>query len=280
MSDLHHPADDKLIIQPSENAGTSVDLLEALVTHFSDGEAGLEDVDPKLIKQLREELSRGPWFSQDMKHLWIMMEKGLAVSQRSPGTNGQVRLLNLACGHCEEGAILSAFFGKLGSRVRQFAMDLRDREIDKARRRYSATEQLFRKAGIPGIREEEEGNAVEFVADDATHLVGYGQIPAQFDVVFIRHQNLWHDKHIWRRIYEFALTRIEPENGILMITSYFDREHLMALDMVKDLGGKVLFTGQNPNSRELDYPGKTVDRHVAVIAQHEEGATNHLEIRK
>lgn len=264
-------SDDSLIIQPGQGAGAGVDLLEALLSHFSAGEAGLDDLDPKLVKQLREELARGPYFSEDMKHLWIMMEKALAVSGRKPGGDSDIRLLNLACGHCEEGAILSAFFGKLGNRVRQFAMDLRDREIDKARRRYSATEQLFRKAGIPGIREEDEGNSVEFVADDATHLVGYGQVPAQFDVVFIRHQNLWHDRGIWRRIYEFALTRIEPENGILMITSYFDREHLLALDLLKDLGGNVLFTGQNPNSRALDYPGKTVDRHVAVIVQSEAG---------
>lgn len=259
---------DQLIIQPGEGtAGTGVDLLEALLNHFSDGEAGPEDLDPKLVQQLREELARGSFFSEDMKHLWLMMEKALASSGRVPGAGDEIRLLNLACGHCEEGAILSAFFGKLGNRVRQFAMDLRDREIDKARRRYSATERLFRKAGIPGIREEDGGNSVEFVADDATHLVGYGQIPAQFDVVFIRHQNLWHDREVWRRIYEFALAKIEPENGILMITSYFDREHLLALELLKTLGGQVLFTAQNPNTRELDFPGKTVDRHVAVIVQ-------------
>ena len=245
------------------------------MSHFSDGEAGLEDVDPKLVKQLREELSQGPFFSQDMKHLWIMMEKALAVSGRTPGSGDEIRLLNLACGHCEEAAILSAFFGKLGCKVRQFAMDLRDREIDKARRRYSATEQLFRKAGIPGIREEDERNSVEFVADDATHLVGYGQTPAQFDVVFIRHQNLWNGKGVWQKIYEFALTRLEPESGILMITSYFDKEHLMALDLLRELGGSLLFTGQNPNSRELDYPGKTIDRHVAVIAQGDIGHENY-----
>ncbi|MEM7013185.1 MAG: hypothetical protein AAF585_17065, partial [Verrucomicrobiota bacterium] len=227
---------DHLIIEPGKETGKGVDILEALLSHFSDGEAGLDDLDPKLIQQLREELTRGPFFSEDMKHLWIMMEKALAVSGRTPGCDDEIRLLNLACGHCEEGAILSAFFGKLGSRVRQFAMDLRDREIDKARRRYSATEQLFRKAGLPGIREEDEGNSVEFVADDATHLVGYGQIPVQFDVVFIRHQNLWHDRDVWQRIYEFALARIEPENGFLMITSYFDREHLMALELLKKLG--------------------------------------------
>jgi len=257
----------KLIIPPDQGAGVGVDLLDALITHFSDGEAGTADFDPKLIRDLRRELERGPLVSQDMKHLWLMLEKALAKTGRSPGVDQQIRLLNLACGHCEEGAILSAFFGKGGRRVRQFAMDLRDREIDKAKRRYTMTETLFRKAGIPGIREEDDQNTIEFVADNATRLVGYGQVPGQFDVIFIRHQNLWNDHEVWRRIYEFVINRLEPANGILFITSYFDREHLLALECLRKLGGKVLFSEQNPNTRELDYPGKSVDRHVAAIIQ-------------
>lgn len=256
-----------LIIRPEQGTGDGVDLLEELLNHFSGGEARLSDLEPAIVKELRDLLESGEFFSQDMKHLWIMLERALTRSGRSPGLDGQVRLLNLACGHCEEGAILSAFFGKTGKKVRQFAMDLRDREIDKARRRYAATEVLFRRAGVPGIRGDGEGNSVEFVADDATHLIGYGQVPSQFDVIFIRHQNLWHDRVVWRKIYEFALTRIEPGNGALVITSYFDREHVLALELLRDLGGKVLFTEQNPNTRELDYPGKTVDRHVALIVQ-------------
>ncbi|MEO0414446.1 MAG: hypothetical protein AAF226_05785 [Verrucomicrobiota bacterium] len=257
-----------LIIRPDDpSAGSGVDLFEALLNHFSDGQAKSSDLDPKLVQQLRDELARGKFFSEDMHALWLMLEKALTKADRSPGLEDRIRLLNLACGYCEEGAVLSAFFGKSGKQVRQFAMDLRDHEIDRARRRYSATESLFRKAGIPRIKQEGESNDVEFVADDATHLVGYGQVPSQFDVVFIRHQNLWHDKDVWRRIYEFALNRIEPSQGCLMITSYFDREHMLAIELLKNLGGKVLFSETNPRTRELDYPSKSIDRHVAVIVQ-------------
>jgi len=261
------PHNDKLIIQSGDNS-PRIDLLEALVNHFSDGEAALADLDPKLVQQLREDLNRSASFGEDMKHLWLMLDKAVSHSKRTPGQDqDQLLLLNLACGPCEEGSILSAFFGQSGLTVRQFAMDLRDHAIDKAKRRYAATETLFRKAGIPGIKQLDEANSVEFVADNAIHLAGYGQIPQGFDVIFIRHQNLWHDRLVWKEIFQFSLKQIEPENGMLIITSYFDREHLLALDLIKSLGGEVLFSQTNPNTRELDYPGKSIDRHVAAIVQ-------------
>ena len=268
---------EKLIIQAGDQSSgdsnqSRVDILDALVTHFSDGEAAVSDLDPKVVQKLRDELNQGDFFGEDMKHLWLMLEKAVAKSNRNSGSEqSQIRLLNLACGYCEEASILSAFFGKSGITVRQFAMDLRDHEIDRAKRRYSATESLFRKAGIPGISEQDECNSVEFVADDATKLVGYGQVPDQYDVIFIRHQNLWHDRLVWKKIYEFALSHLEPVNGVLIITSYFDREHLLALDLIKKLGGKVVFSEANPNTRELSYPGKSIDRHVAAIVQESAG---------
>jgi hypothetical protein len=160
--------------------------------------------------------------------------------------------------------VLSAFFGRAGIPVQQFAMDLRDREIATARRRYAATERLFRRLGSPAIRGGT--SATEFVADDATRLVGYGQVPAVFDVIVIRHQNLWHDEAVWRRIFEFALDRIdEPVGGRLILTSYFDREHLRALQMLAELGGEVIVSEVNPRTRPLPFQGKSVDRHVAVL---------------
>ncbi|MEO0416617.1 MAG: hypothetical protein AAF226_16870, partial [Verrucomicrobiota bacterium] len=235
-------SDSSKIIIPGDTAlpteTTAETIFDALLRHFSDGQAQAGDLDPKLVKKLREELDRGGFFSQDMHSLWLMLEQAMTKTDRHPGKSGRVNLLNLACGYCEEGAVLSAFFGRHGMQVKQFAMDLRDHEIDRARRRYSATETLFRSAGIPGIKTEDETNEVEFVADDATHLAGYGQIPVEFDVVFIRHQNLWHDKAVWQRIYEFALGRIEPNQGCLVITSYFDREHVLALELLRNLGGQ------------------------------------------
>ena len=142
-----------------------------------------------------------------------------------------------------------------------------DAEIDKAKRRYALTEKIFREAGLPDVREFSENfKGVEFIADDAINLAGYGQIPSQFNVIFIRHQNLWHDRSTWQRIYDFALSRL-TDDGILVITSYFDREHFLALELIKMLGGNVLVSERNHLSRELSYPGKSIDRHVAAISK-------------
>lgn len=241
-------------------------MFDALLGHFSGGqEAG--QMDPEIIKTLRSEFERSEFFGQDMRRLWLMLESVVSRTGRKPGADAECfELLNLACGYCQEGAVLSAFWGREGKRVRQFAIDLRDAEIDKAKRRYAATERLFRGAGVPAIREQDQGSSVEFVAGDASKLVGLSQIPQQFDVVFIRHQNLWHDRPTWQRIYEFALSRI-ADGGLLVITSYFDREHVLALELIRALGGDVLVSEQNAESRELDTPGKSIDRHVAAIVR-------------
>lgn len=241
-------------------------MFDALLGHFG-GAAAPGGLDPKILRTLREEFERSEFFGRDMRRLWVMLDTVVAKSGRSPGAGGGVfDLLNLACGYCQEGALLSAFWGRGGARVRQFAMDLRDAEIDKARRRYAATERLFRAAGVPPVREQDGGGEVEFVAGDASKLAGVGQIPPAFDVVFIRHQNLWHDRPTWQRIYEFALSRI-ADGGLLVITSYFDREHVLALELLQALGGVVLASEQNRDSRELGTEGKSIDRHVAAIAR-------------
>lgn len=261
---MTQPEDSSIIASSDSTVGTGQDFFESLVAHFSG--APTSEIDPEILNELRQELGRDH-FSTDMIELWGMLDTVIVKAGGAPETPGDdvFRLLNLACGRCEEGAVLPAFFGRYGADVRQFAMDLRDHEIDKARRRYASTEQLFRKAGIPPVKQQ--SGKVEFVADDATKLVGYGQIPSEFEIVFIRHQNLWHDRDIWQRIYEFALARISEKGGLLVITSYFDREHLLALELLRAIGGKVLASEQNPRSRELDYPGKSIDRHVAAICR-------------
>lgn len=256
------------ICVPAGENPAADDLIEALTGHFSGGiPAG--DFEPQMLADLRRELARGKLVSADMIQLWRMLGKLSARLPRPPGPAGSGRpidLLNLACGHCEEAAILAAFFGRGGRRVRFFGMDVRDREVETARRRYAATEAAFRRLGVPQLRGEtdSDGTGVEFVADDATKLAGYREIPREYDLIFLRHQNVWHDREIWRRIYEFALARL-PEHGYLVITSYFDREHLIALDLLKTLGAEVIASLENPRSRALDYPGKSVDRHLAAL---------------
>jgi hypothetical protein len=66
------------------------------------------------------------------------------------------------------------------------------------------------------------------------------------------------------RIFEQSLHRLK-DDGVLVLTSYFDREHELALQAFRSLGAEVVITERNAESRELGTPGKSVDRHVAVL---------------
>lgn len=252
-------------------AGRDV-LVGALVGHFS-GRGPREELPKGVLRELGQELAASGLVRDELVAFWNLLEEGLGrVGYRRP-SGGEVTVLNLACGPCIEGAIFGAYFGEPGgvdggrNKVRMFGMDLRGQEIEKAKRRYAATEEIFRGAGLPLLRETGDAAAaeVEFFADDATRLVGYKETPAAFDVVFIRHQNVWNDRLAWRKIYAFALGAVEEEGGLMVITSYFDREHLIALELVKMLGGEVLVSVRNPRTVELDAPGKSADRHLAVV---------------
>ncbi|MDB4817412.1 hypothetical protein OAH11_00780, partial [Akkermansiaceae bacterium] len=56
------------------------------------------------------------------------------------------------------------------------------------------------------------------------------------------------------------------EDGLLVITSYFDKEHELATHALEELGAVQVGSIINPNSRALsDAPGKSVDKHLAVF---------------
>lgn len=255
------------LVQPAAEDAAADALLEALTVHFSGGiPAG--EFEPVVLADLRRELARGKLVTADMVQLWRMLGALCAKLPARPGSadggHAAIDLLNLACGHCEEAAVLAAFFGRNARRVRFFGMDVRDREIETAKRRYAATEDAFRQLGVPKLRGGDGETDTQFIADDATKLAGYRETPREYELIFVRHQNVWHDRDIWRRIYEFALARL-ADGGYLIITSYFDREHLIALDLLRAIGAEVVVSLANPNSRALDYPGKSVDRHLAAL---------------
>ncbi len=243
-------------------------VVDALVGHFTGG-LPKSELPKHVLDDLGEELASSGLVRRELLAFWNLLERSLAMARWAPPD--PIRLLNLACGPCIEGAVLAAYFGGGGTRsLRFFGMDLRGQEIDKARRRYAATEAIFRGAGIPVVKEERERAAtVEFFADDATRLTGYREIPDAYEIIFVRHQNVWNDRAAWRQIYAFALERLADPDGLLVITSYFDREHLIALEMIRALGGEVLVSEANPDSLPLDYPGKSADRHMAVIRRKE-----------
>ena len=192
----------------------------------------------------------------DLRRLRGLLDRGVASVAR-PALAGKTDLsvLDVACGACDEAATLSDFFASLrGSSVDDRARtvlvgtDVRERELEQARSRFRST----------------AGRGFEFFKGDGSKLHTHRQLREVFDVVFIRHQNLYNGRRLWRRIFEQALDRLDP-NGLLVITSYFDREHALALDAFSELGAEVVTSIHNPDSRALPAPGKSVDRHLAVL---------------
>lgn len=157
-------------------------------------------------------------------------------------------VLNLACGRADETGTLFAALApaKVGFYL---GIDLLPADIAEARKRW---------------RPETPDMQIEFLAGDASRTERMKELPA-FDLVFIRHQNYWHDAPVWDRLLGNALEALKP-NGTLAITSYFDREHELALAALKLRGAEVVVNLRHQESRVPDdAPNKSVDRHIAVL---------------
>ncbi|MGB1873940.1 MAG: methyltransferase domain-containing protein [Akkermansiaceae bacterium] len=189
---------------------------------------------------------------EDLKRLKELLTHTLkksGISMPGAGESG-LELLNLACGRADETAVLADVFGKKADSIHLTGIDIRDREIGEARERW----------------QELAGSAsADFLVQDASQLSQLNELCKRFDVAFMRHQNFWNGDMTWTKIYDEALHRLD-ENGLLVITSYFDREHRLALEAIQGLGAELVCSERNQHSRVLtDAPGKSVDRHIAVF---------------
>lgn len=161
-------------------------------------------------------------------------------------TQEDFRILNLACGQCDEAETL-VNFAKSQTRgdVELIGADIRIREILQA-------------------REEHSNLPAKFLLEDATKLDQHQSLGHDFKMVMMRHQNYWHGPDLWKKIFEQGLSRVD-ENGLFVITSYFDKEHQLALDAIQDLGAELVISHSNQDARQLMTPGKYVDKHLAVF---------------
>ena len=175
----------------------------------------------------------------------------------------EARILDIACGACNEAEVLTDFLADLrgkeknGAKIKLTGIDVRAREISDAGRRFRDK----RGTNSDGVEKE-----FEFLTGDATKLDGHREMGEDFDLVFLRHQNYWNGVRTWEEIFDHALDKLS-DDGRLVITSYFDKEHALALDAIQRLGGKLISSESNPESRELSTEGKSVDRHMAVFCK-------------
>lgn len=183
--------------------------------------------------------------AQDMARLKSLLKDGLQPNLKTPGG---MRILNLACGRCDEAETLVSVGQELAgnNHVEMVGADIRIREILQARENH---------ANLPA----------KFLIEDATQISRHKELGEDFNLVFLRHQNFWHGQEVWKKIFDQGIARLD-ENGLLVITSYFDVEHKLALDALKAIGMEVVSNKRNRASRALsDAPGKSVDRWVAVL---------------
>ncbi|MBK1831195.1 class I SAM-dependent methyltransferase [Verrucomicrobiaceae bacterium R5-34] len=190
--------------------------------------------------------------TSDLVRLKQFLNESLGKAGVQLPQGDHTQLLNLACGRADESAVLADVFGKQG--ISLTGLDIRDREIGEAQERW--------KKFLP------EHAEAEFLVQDCAKLDDLGVLPDDFNIAFMRHQNFWNGDTTWSKIYDQALHRLK-EDGLLVITSYFDREHQLALDAIQNLGAELVLSEQNTQSRKLhDVPAgveKSVDRHVAIF---------------
>lgn len=183
--------------------------------------------------------------AEDMSRLRGLLKEGLQPHLKAAG---DMRILNLACGRCDEAETLVSVGQDLvsGGSVEMVGADIRIREIRQAREQH---------AHLPA----------KFLIEDATKIDQHKELGDDFNMVFLRHQNFWHGQELWKKIFDQGIAKLRPD-GMLVITSYFDVEHKLALKALEALGMEVVSNKRNKASRALaDAPGKSVDRWVAVL---------------
>ncbi len=199
----------------------------------------------------------------DLKRLRHMLRKvagrDLERVKRDLGTKTEARVLDLACGDCREAEVLSDFAAELkggeAASAKLTGIDVRAREIADAARKFG------KRRGPENGRGRRE---FDFLVGDATKLRDHAELGEDFDLVFLRHQNYWNGARDWEEIFDHALSKL-GEEGRLVITSYFDKEHALALEAIQRLGGELIRSEFNEETRALATPGKSMDRHVAIF---------------
>ena len=199
----------------------------------------------------------------DLERLHRMLHKvagdDLETLRRRLASRDEARILDIACGECREAEVLTDFMAEIkgapDSTVKLTGIDVRAREIADAQKKFGS------RRGPDSKRGKRE---FEFLIGDATKLQSHSEMGEDFDLVFMRHQNYWNGDSTWEKIFDQALEKL-GKDGRLVITSYFDKEHSLALEALQRLGGELIRTEFNAETRELITPGKYVDRHIAIF---------------
>jgi 2-polyprenyl-3-methyl-5-hydroxy-6-metoxy-1,4-benzoquinol methylase len=179
----------------------------------------------------------------DIQRLGVLL-KG-SFSEVAMGFENKISVLNLACGRADETGVLVRALSPAHVGF-YLGIDLRGDAIEEAARRWKSAD-----------------CEIHFMEGNAAMLGRMKTLP-EFDLIFIRHQNYWHEPMVWEGILDEALLAMKP-NGFLVCTSYFDLEHELFMASMRERDAKLLLNVRNPQSRPLpDAEGKSVDRWLGI----------------
>ena len=190
-------------------------------------------------------------FARENAALSRLLRRALAHASPALPNDRALSILDLACGPCREAETLIQSLRDVSgssSDIRLVGADIRRAELDEAAARARA-------AGL---------EHTEFLAADCSKLDQALGSSENFDLAFLRHQNFWNDPAAWLKIFDHGLSRLN-DDGLLVITSYFDREHALAVKALERAGAELIVSARNEDSIDLSTHGKSVDRHLAVF---------------
>ena len=190
-------------------------------------------------------------FARENAALSRLLRRALASASPALPDDRALSILDLACGPCREAETLIQSLRDVSgssSDIRLVGADIRRAELDEAASRARA-------AGL---------THTEFLAADCSKLDQALSSSENFDMAFLRHQNFWNDPAAWLKIFDHGLSRLN-DDGLLVITSYFDREHALAVKALEGAGAELVVSARNDDSIDLSTHGKSVDRHLAVF---------------
>ncbi len=191
----------------------------------------------------------------DIRRLEVLMTEVFSLAGMR--LTGKIAVLNLACGRADETGVLAAAL-KPAEVSYYLGIDLRPDAIAEARARW-----------------ELPGGELEFLEGNAAMIGRMKHLP-KFDLVFIRHQNYWHDPMVWEGIIDEALAAL-TEDGSLVCTSYFDHEHELLLASLRTRGVRVRANLRNSMSRRLpDAEGKSVDRWIGLFSKNKHASATEV----
>ena len=170
------------------------------------------------------------------------------------------RILNVGCGVCYEGFVLSSYFGGKpdsydSKDVLLVGIDIDAKEIERAKQQYTSpdfSERVTRWIEQPNYR---------FIQGDARKLKEL--VDGEFDIVVARHPNVAEIPDTWYTIFRESNGIMKPE-GLFIATSFSDIEHGLLEEQVQNAGYKIKLS--SPNAYTIPTPHKevSIDRKVLL----------------